>query len=221
MKNNWNLLIFDLDGTLCETAQDIATSVNQTLITLGYPSLPLETVIGFIGDGIETLLQRAMEYVSYSGSKDTIPMEKIVSRYKTFYDRNLLEHTRPYEGVFSTLERLTIRPMGVISNKSYYFTRRILDHFALSRFFEFILGGDSLIRRKPHPYPLEFVLNHYRLTPDQALLIGDSEKDCAAAQAVGMPVCLVTYGMRPYTALAELNPDYLIADFGELLEIIN
>jgi phosphoglycolate phosphatase len=220
MKNSYRAIIFDLDGTLCETAQDIALSVNQTLMTLGLDMLPFECVVQFIGDGIETLIRRAVEYTGGNLKWDNERMAEIVAQYKFYYDQNLLKHTHPYPGILPTLRRLVNRQLIVISNKSYYFTRRILDKFELSPYFDFILGGDSLLERKPHPYPLSFVLEQYHIAPDEALFIGDSEKDYYAARAVPLPVCLVTYGMRTRAELVKLAPDYLIDRIEELIDIV-
>lgn len=151
MKNHYQVLIFDLDGTLCETAKDITLSVNQTLTTLGYDALPFECVVQFIGDGIETLVRRALEYTTGKLNWEDGRIAEVVAQYKIFYDQNLLKNTQPYPGIVPTIKSLANRHLIVVSNKSYYFTRRILDKFELSQYFSCILGGDSLVERKPHP----------------------------------------------------------------------
>lgn len=220
MKYNFKTVLFDLDGTLCNTAPDIVISTNQTLAFFGFEPLEYTVVAGFIGDGIETLVRRAIEYASSEKSCDQQLLSQAVKKYRTIYDRNLLHTTHPYPGVTATLAVLNDYRLSVISNKAYYFTRRILDHFKMTSYFDCILGGDSLTTRKPNPEPLKFILQQFDCPSHQALFVGDSEKDLIAARQIEMPVCLVSYGMRTATELTVLNPDFLIDEFADLREIL-
>ncbi|MBN2602393.1 MAG: HAD-IA family hydrolase, partial [Candidatus Marinimicrobia bacterium] len=141
--------------------------------------------------------------------------------YRKIYSKHLLDTSRLYPEITNTLNKLNDYPMAVISNKAFVYTKHILEHFNLDRFFNPVLGGDSLDQKKPDPAPLLHVSNQYKIPPDNCLMVGDSEKDIAAARTAGMPVCAVTYGMRPKVMLEVMNPDFLVDSFGDLLKIIS
>jgi len=223
-KYQFEAILFDLDGTLVDSSRDIVTSVNLTLNHFGFNPIDYHKCIGFIGDGIRMLVKRAFAEVLFNDPESDLDAELLNNadiQYRNFYSEHLLDTSIPYPDVKNTLSLLTDFPMAVISNKAFIYTKHILEHFDLDRFFNPILGGDSLDRTKPDPAPLFHVANQYHISPNNCLMIGDSEKDIAAAQAAGMPVCAVTYGMRPKVILEDMNPDFLVASFPDLLKIIS
>lgn len=216
-------ILFDLDGTLVDSSRDIVTSLNLTLNHFGFSEIDYHRCTGFIGDGIRALVRRAFAQVLFNNPDADIDADLLDNadrEYRKYYAAHLLDTTRPYPHVRETLTRLRDLPMAVISNKAYVYTRHILEHFDLNRFFDPVLGGDSLDRKKPDPKPLLHVAEYYNIAPEDCLMVGDSEKDIAAAQAAGMPVCAVAYGMRPKGLLEAMNPDYLVDSITDLPKIM-
>ncbi|MDO9547920.1 MAG: HAD-IA family hydrolase [Candidatus Marinimicrobia bacterium] len=222
-KHQFRAILFDLDGTLINSSRDIVTSVNLTLNHFGFNPIDHHKCVGFIGDGIRMLVKRAFAQVLFNDPESDLDAEllnKADIEYRKIYSEHLLDTSLPYPDVNNTLIQLTDLPMAVISNKAFIYTKQILEHFDLVRFFDPILGGDSLYQKKPDQAPLLHVANQYHISPYNCLMVGDSEKDIAAAQAAGMPVCAVTYGMRPKVILEDMNPDFLVDSFPDLLKII-
>jgi len=217
-------ILFDLDGTLVDTSWDIVNSVNLTLGHFGLNSIDFQQCVGFIGDGIRTLVKRSFAQVLFNNPQTNIDLEllnKADIEYRKIYSKHLLDTSLPYPNVKITLSQLTDFPMAVISNKAFIYTNHILKHFNLDRFFNPVLGGDSLDQKKPDPTPLVHVANGYHISVKNCLMVGDSEKDITAAQAAGMPVCAVTYGMRSKVTLEAMNPDFLVDSFPDVLQIID
>jgi phosphoglycolate phosphatase len=187
----YQLVVFDLDGTLVDSASDIAESVNRTLEEWSLPRVEESVIRGWIGEGARRLLQQALEH---SGS--ALEVDAVFPSLEVHYGDCLLLDPRVYNGVRATLDGL--RDEGVLlavcTNKPQRFIRPLLDALALEEYFECIVGGDTLSERKPSAVPLLHVLDHFGLQPGQCLMVGDSETDVLTAQAARVPMALVTYG---------------------------
>jgi phosphoglycolate phosphatase len=204
-----SLLIFDLDGTLVNTLEDIAASVNYTLARLGSPLLPLDTVRQYVGDGIEMLMSRSL------GGRER-RLDDAVSLYKDHHRRNLVVRSALYPSVRETLEHFKSLPLAMISNKSAEFIGPLLDGLGIGRYFKLIIGADAGLPLKPAPDAVLRILSELRVRQERAAIVGDGTSDILAGRAAGVLTCAVTYGFRSEDELRKAGPDYLIHEMSEL-----
>lgn len=184
-------LLFDLDGTLCDTLEDIRAAANRVLARSGIPALPSEFVRANVGRGARSLLQACLADTS-------LDPEECLREFRADYARNLLHRTAPYPGVREGLERLSGFRKAVVTNKPVEMSVAILQGLGLSRYFEHIVGEDSYPVLKPDPLPVLETIRKMGLTPAQAVLIGDSRVDVECARNAGVRFVGVTYGFgRP------------------------
>ncbi len=205
-----DLLIFDLDGTLADTRADLTAAVNHALQRLGLPPLPMEQVCRYVGDGVETLLSRAL------GPDRQQLLESGVRFFREYYGDHLLDQTRLYPGVRETLEHFRGKQKAIVTNKPLGFTVRILEGLAIDGHFEMVLGGDSTLKRKPHPEPALRVLSATGVESRRAAMVGDSPGDIEMAKQAGMYSVGVTYGLRSLADLQAAGPDLLLDNFNKL-----
>ena len=182
------ILVFDLDGTLIDSARDISESVSELVESYGAAPLPMSEVVTMVGDGAPMLIRRALEQSGIAAA----PREAL-ERYLTIYDRRLMDHTRPYEGIAETLGVVLRRgPLGVLTNKPLGPSIGLLEALGLRGFFSRIIGGDSEYGRKPETAGL---LALQALAPgDQLVMVGDSPADWQTAEAVKVPFVWARYG---------------------------
>jgi phosphoglycolate phosphatase len=212
------LIVFDLDGTLVDSRRDLADAANAVLAEHHLGPLPEESIGRMVGDGAATLVSRA-----FAATGSPQPPEAL-RRFLAIYDGRLLEHTRPYENVASTLKILGTRALlAVLTNKPLGATRRILDGLDLSRYFSSsrLVGGDGPLPRKPDPSGLRHLLAVTRVAPAETFLVGDSMVDVQTAIAGGVRVCLARYGFGFHSLSgAPLPSDSAVIDrFSELIAL--
>ena len=207
-------ILFDLDGTLIDSVRDIAASVNWVLNGMGLPVKSVEEVGGFVGDGVQTLLQRSI------GGNDHAAIQEAVKRFRAHYLRHCLETTRLYPTVQETLARVRTKRLAVVTNKPYPPTMRILDGLQVTGYFPVVLGGESTARRKPHPEPVLKALELLEVAAEEAMIVGDSPHDIEAGRQAGLHTCGVTYGLTPRAAVEATRPDHLIDAMQELLPYV-
>jgi phosphoglycolate phosphatase len=205
-------VVYDLDGTLVDSREDISDSVNAMLCALGLPDKPPEIIWNFIGEGAERLVRRSL------GPEHENRLAEALRTWRAEYQQRLLVKTHPYPGI---VELLTVPPdsRGVVTNKPGAFARQILQGLGLSRSFRAVVGGDEA-PRKPAPDGLLALCRALDAAPAETLLIGDSTVDVATARAAGVPVCAVAWGLTPRDTLAAASPDYLVVDTNELAELL-
>lgn len=186
-----SLVVFDLDGTLVDSASDIAESVNRTLEEWSLPRVEEPVIRGWIGEGARTLLQQALRHAGSS-----LEVDAVFPSLEKHYGDCLLRSPQVYPGARETLGALRRADvaLAVCTNKPQRFIRPLLQALALEDYFGCIVGGDTLPERKPSAMPLLHLVEHFGLSPAQCLMVGDSETDLLTAQAAGMPMALVTYG---------------------------
>lgn len=208
--------LFDLDGTLVETRQDIATGVNEMLAEAGLGPLSVDQVSRHVGRGSRILVSRCLQECGVP-TPDPDQIDGGYSSFLRHYSDHLLDTTVPYPGIESMCERLERAgiEMAIVSNKPEDPSRRILEGIGLARYFSVILGGDSLPVRKPDPAPLLHALARMG-NPEAAVMVGDSEIDIAAARAAGLPVAAVMWGFGSPEELEAAGPDRLVSDADEL-----
>jgi phosphoglycolate phosphatase len=181
-------VVFDLDGTLIDSAHDVATSANELVTTLGGAPLEHHAVMMMIGEGAGVLVKRAL---AAAGLDPETP--QALPRFLEIYDRHLLDRTVPYPGVKETLAIATRRArLAVLTNKPLAPTQRILDGLGLRDFFEVVIGGDNPHGRKPDPAALLALLSD--AAGASALLMGDSPIDYKTATAANVPFVWARYG---------------------------
>jgi phosphoglycolate phosphatase len=185
-------LVFDLDGTLIDSRQDIATAVNCVRAELGREALSIEAVRGMVGEGVRLLLERALGVMPPAG------FEAAYASYLRHYDRVCLDTTKLYPGIADLIERAAGRlPLAVLTNKPERMSRRILEHLGMLRHLRVVVGGDTLPVRKPDPQTLDAVAQALDLDRRRLLLVGDSLIDAETARAAGCGLVLVSWGFRP------------------------
>ena len=212
----FDAVVFDLDGTLVDTAPDLHAHLNELLADLGRPGLTLEELRPLIGDGARVMIRRGLE--ASGGMPDGADLEALFDAFLVRYAAQPARFGAIYEGVVEVLEGLAeagVR-LGVCTNKAQLPTDRLLAELALDRYFPVVIGGDALPVRKPHGGHLAAVLEGLGVTPERAVMVGDSENDVLAARASGLPCVLVSFGYTRVPA-AELGADRVIDHMAELV----
>ena len=211
------LVLFDLDGTLIDSAADLCAALNKMLAAFGRAPLPLPDVIGMIGNGVPTLVKRGLA----ARPGDPVDHDDAMAKFNAAYDAAPTALTRVYPGVTETLGRLKAAgiAMGVCTNKHEDSARHILAELGLAPYFAHLIAGDSLPFRKPDPRVLTETLKRLGLSVADAWMIGDSEVDAATAAAAGMDFILLTYGYHhgPVDQIPALHRLDRFADVAELL----
>lgn len=205
------LVVIDLDGTLLDTAEDLALAANEMLRELQMEELPPSTITTFIGKGVPKLVKRTLTN-SLDGEPDPALFAQALPIYERCYAKNLHVHTHPYPGVVDGLNQLKSAGYHLvcITNKAKAFTLPLLRATGLHNYFEMVLSGDSLPKKKPDPLPLLHACEHFGISPEAALLIGDSVNDTMAARAAGCHIFCVPYGYNEGRDVRELDCDAVI-----------
>jgi phosphoglycolate phosphatase len=217
--SRFRLVVFDLDGTLVDSRQDIAESANATLEAFGATPLSEDAIGRMVGNGAPVLVARAFEA---AGAPQP---DGALDRFLSIYDARLLEHTRPYPGMVDVLSALADRvPLGVLTNKPLHATRHILDGLDLKRFFpeDLTVAGDGPFLRKPDPAGLGHLIAVAGSSAAETVLVGDSIIDWRTAAAASARACLARYGFGwEGFPIDELSPeDWVIDRPGELLRLL-
>jgi phosphoglycolate phosphatase len=182
------IVIFDLDGTLIDSAYDVATSASELVTTLGAAPLELEAVINMIGEGAAVLVKRAL---TAAGLDPDTP--GALARFLDIYNRHLLDHTQPYPGVKETLALAASRAhLAILTNKPLVPTERIVEGLGMREFFSALIGGDNPRGRKPDPAALLALVGERPTTA--AVFVGDSPIDYATARAANVSFAWARYG---------------------------
>jgi phosphoglycolate phosphatase len=219
-------VIYDLDGTLVDSRQDLTQAVNRALERLGHAPLDGEQVWSFVGEGAELLVRRALSAARQrDGQGEERPEElpaalvaEAMPVWRDCYSACLLDHTRLFPGLEAVLDGPPAL-RAVLTNKPGVFTRRILDGLGLTPRFAKVVGGDEA-PRKPDPQGLLSICAALGVAPAEALMVGDSLVDLAVARAAGVRVCGVTWGHASREELEAARPDFLAESAGELGAVI-
>lgn len=213
-----HLCVFDLDGTLINSLQDLADSGNYALSKNGFPTRDVEEYRSFLGEGMIHLLQRAM-----GGNYSREDAEGIAEDYKVYYGSHFADHTRPYEGITGLLHELQGRgiKLAVLSNKNHHFTVPLVNILFPEIDFDMIMGKIEQFPRKPDPASLLHILQELQIKPDQVLYIGDSNIDVFTAHKAGVRVAGVSWGFRDRQELEEAGADYIVDSPAQILPLID
>ncbi|MHB1176252.1 MAG: phosphoglycolate phosphatase [Sulfuriferula sp.] len=214
-------VVIDLDGTLLDTAPDLAHAAELMMAELNMPPVALATIKTYIGNGVSRLVKRVLAG-SMDAEPDTALFERAYPIYLKHYGAHVSLYSRPFPGVIEGLQAL--RAMGVhvacITNKAEAFTIPLLRDTGLLDYFELVLSGDTLPKRKPDPLPLLHACKHFGIEPGELLLIGDSLNDTQAARAAGSFVFCVPYGYNRGRPVTELDQDAVVASLPEAAKLI-
>lgn len=216
----FDTIVFDLDGTLVDSAPDLAEALNRVLDENGLPKVAPESVRGMVGEGAARMIARGFAAAGRAVGDE--PPDGLRQRFLAHYADCLADSTRPFPGAVAALETLAAagRRLAVCTNKSEATSRALLDRLGLSRFFGAVVGGDSLAVHKPDPRHLTEAILRAGGTPERAAMVGDSIVDVEAARAAAVPVVAVSFG---YTRVppAQFGADALIDSFDELVPALD
>ena len=208
-------VIFDLDGTLIDSKQDLIHSVNAMLRELGRGELPAEKISGYIGHGAPLLVARALG----DGSTEE-QRQRALQFFLSYYEDHKMDTTCAYPGVPETLQKLASMPMAVLTNKPVRISMRILEAMGLSKYFQAIYGGNSFQTKKPDPLGATTILRELSAEPREALLVGDSEVDVQTARNAGTLAAAVNYGFGVHDRAAH-PADIYLERFAELATVLD
>jgi len=209
------LLVFDLDGTLVDSKQDLALSVNAMRTEMGLAPLPLDLITSYVGHGVTLLVRRSLG--THATSEN---VEKGLAFFLAYYRDHMLDHTGPYPGVAEALEKLSDQKMAVLTNKPVNFSREMLTRLGLASYFAYIYGGNSFPQKKPDPIGLHKLMEDLLISARETLMVGDSDTDVLTGRNAGVWTCGVTYGYGAQT-LQKVSPDLVIDDMRELPPLLN
>lgn len=216
-------VMVDLDGTMLDTAADLAAAANMMLRRLGLPGRDPEVIKTYIGKGLVNLVKRCLTgTLDLAVEADPQLMARAMPIYEECYAEVMHQRTRPYPGVVDGLEALQAAgfQMACITNKGEKFTLPLLESTGLRRYFELVICGDTLPRRKPDPLPLTHACERFGIRPEEMVLIGDSLNDVQAARAAGCHVLCVPYGYNEGAAVQELDSDGIVSSLLEASRLL-
>jgi phosphoglycolate phosphatase len=213
--------MIDLDGTLLDTVPDLAAAAERMLAALGLPVRTQEEVRSFIGKGIPNLVQRCLQASAGAPQAQALQAEAL-ALYHGFYFEESGRRSSVYPGVLEGLAQfraLRLR-LACVTNKAARFTLPLLAQLGLVSWFELVVSGDTLARKKPDPTQLAYVCAEFGLAPAQVLLIGDSGNDALAARAAGCPVMCVSYGYNEGGDVHDLDCDAIVGSLSEAANLL-
>jgi phosphoglycolate phosphatase len=208
------VLIFDLDGTLVDSKQDLTTSVNHVRERFDLPVLTAEEIARFIGNGAPMLIRRALAPKASEAN-----VQEGLQIFLSYYRAHMLDQTVLYPGVKETLDRLKDCKLAVLTNKPVHFSCAMLDGLGIFKYFTSVYGGNSFDQKKPDPVGVYQILSDTRGQRERTWMIGDSAVDVLTGRNAGIITCGVTYGYAT-ESFRDNPPDYLVDRFGELEGII-
>ena len=217
----FDLLLFDLDGTLVETAPEICDAVNDTLLALKLPPVTLERVCRWIGQGTRELLVQALASATdtaVDAVRAAPSLAATVAQFDHCYRSRVGTRSHLYPQVREVLQGLREQGilLAVVTNKEQRYTQAVLDAHRLTPLFDRVVSGDSLPTRKPHPAGVLACLEQFRVSPQRALFVGDSSIDVATARNAGVAVWALPYGYNMGEPIAACGPDRVLQDFSAL-----
>ncbi|MCD6153194.1 MAG: HAD-IA family hydrolase [Syntrophobacterales bacterium] len=205
-----DLMIFDFDGTLVDSGNDLATAVNHTLRTLGIPVLEKDRIIEFVGDGVRKLIERSL------GDAFHDKFDEALDIFMSYYDKHLLDTTGLYPGVLETLDYFRIKKKVIVTNKLYSFTLKIAKGLKIAQYFDDIIGANSSPYKKPDPRVIRPLMKKYGVEDKRTVVIGDGNNDVLVAKNTGVLSCAMLNGLGNKDELLQLKPDYFCENIKEL-----
>lgn len=214
---NRELLLFDLDGTLVDSAADLYRAMNMSLNTLQLPLVTEHQVRTWIGKGTAVFCQSTLQYLT--GQVDPAQHQQLLDTFLDIYNAEPCVDTQPFAGIVDFLEwgMKHNKKMICVTNKPEQPARMIIDALGLNQYFVDVIGGDRFEERKPHPRQLLFCVDHYQLAKEQVLMIGDSSNDVEAARRARVDCIVVSYGYNHGEDIQNCQPQQVVDNLTELL----
>lgn len=209
-----DLMIFDFDGTLVSTSVDLVNAVNFTLRQLKLPERTTEEIIGFVGDGLDVLMSRAL-------GKHLDIQKKTMSIFTAYYAEHLMDNSTLYPHVLTVLQHFEHKKKLILTNKRHHFTVAIARRLNIEKYFLEIIGVDTLPFKKPDPRIIDHIETKYKIDREKMLMIGDGINDITVAKRSGILSCACLSGMGKKDDLLRLRADYYCTSLGELTEIFS
>ncbi|MDZ7661937.1 phosphoglycolate phosphatase [Thiohalophilus sp.] len=215
------MVLIDVDGTLVDSVPDLAYCADEMMKQLGMPEHGEPKVRHWVGNGVERLVRRAL-IGRLDGEPDEALFDKAYPIYLELYAENTSKRSKAYPGVKEGLEYLKQAGyrLGCVTNKAEQFTVPLLKTLGLYDYFEIVVSGDTLPKKKPDPLPLLHVADFFGVKPEKALMIGDSVSDVTAARAAGFQIVCMSYGYNHGVDIREANPDAVIDSMAELPDLL-
>ncbi len=212
-------VVFDLDGTMVDTAPDLVIAANRTLNAYDIDAVDETVVKRFVGHGSKAMLRAAVKYLGYNVSERQL--DEMSERFIAFYGEHIADESRPFPGFIEALTEMRQQGalLGVCTNKREKLSLKLLQALDLRDYFGAIVGADTLTVRKPDPAPLLETIARIGGDPARAIMVGDSETDAKTAKAARIPFIAVSFGYRN-CAIEELEADAVIDHFSELIPAV-
>lgn len=209
--------IFDLDGTLLDTIEDLAIASNYALELQGYPTHEVEKYKHFVGDGRYKLIERILP----EGDRNKETIDKVVEDFDEYYGNHMIDKTKPYEGIIEMLDELKKSgiKLAVVSNKPDYFAGEVVKTFFGNRF-DVVFGHREGYKTKPDPRTVLDVIKHFGFEKDECIYIGDSDVDIKTARNANVKSIGVVWGFRGLEELKSEGADFLVQKSRDIVEII-
>lgn len=207
------LIIYDLDGTLVDTREDIADAANHMRITHGMIPIDDEKIWGFVGKGLFHLVQQCLE------TEDPKAIRRGAKIYRSYYTKHMLDKSKLYLGVRECLELFKGHKQAVITNKPNPYAETILKELYVYRYLSWLIAGENEFPFKPDPESTLALIKWAKVTPEETLWIGDSDVDIQTARAAGVHVVVLTHGFVSKEKLKAAKPDRLFNDFRALINV--
>ena len=213
-------VVFDLDGTLAETAPDLIAALNFVLASEGVEPMSVASARWLLGAGGRVLIQRG--FAQADRPLDAATLETLFARFLAYYNAHIADHSTLFPGVIESLDRFAAAGwrLAVCTNKLEASSHLLLGKLGVADRFAFVCGQDTFGVGKPDPKPLLETIRKVGGRPDRAVMVGDSRTDIDTGKAAGVPVAAVDFGYTD-TPVAELGPDRVISHFGALFEAAN
>ena len=215
-----NVLLFDLDGTLVDSAPDLALALNRTLRDLNKTEFDENTIRCWVGTGAKVLIERALSASSSNNEPlDTALVQDALALFIENYQQCLCRESVLYDGVqegLFTLKKAGFR-LAIITNKAENFIEPILSELGINGLFELLIGGDTLTEKKPHPAQLNYALAQLNVNAEQCVMIGDSRNDILAAKSAKIDAVGLTYGYNYGEDIANYQPQWCFDSFNDLV----
>jgi len=218
-KKKLKAILIDLDGTMFDTAPEIAIAMNQTLQALNFRTLSFDTIRQFIGKGVDNLVNQSL---LASNEKGNIKKNEALKLFNEFY-KKIAKQSKPYDDVESTLKFLQEKQikLACVTNKPSCHTYLILEESNFEKFFDCIICGDEMKFKKPHQFSIDYVRKKLDVAEMETLMVGDSSNDIRAANNAGVSVATVPYGYQYEEPIENFPVSYALQQFSDLKHLVH